>query len=291
MRASSIEHVAVLPSPAFRLDGGAIFGVVPRVLWARDFPPDADNRIVLTTRVLLASGAGRHLLVDPGIGTAWDETFMARYGIEPEGADFEGSLAQLGLKPESITDVVLTHLHFDHLAGCFRGQPGGLEPVFPNARYHVQRRQWEWAQKPSPKDRASYTPEHLDLLRASGRLELQDGPGELAPGFEVFLCDGHTRAQQLCKLRAGGRSWVYGADVFPLAELLRLSWIMAYDIEPLATVEAKLRCLEACRQDDAFLILGHDTRFLGGQVREGKRHAELLDPVPANAGVEVLYAG
>lgn len=284
-----MKLLAVLPSPTFHLDGGAMFGIVPKPLWQKSCPSDGDNRIAMTTHTLLVVSRDRRILVDPGIGTAWDDTLLMRYGIEPTSSGVDSLLEPFGLDTEMITDVVLTHLHFDHVGGCFCGKPDALKLEFPKARHHVQRAQWEWAHRPSLKDRGSYIPAHLDALETSGRLVLADGPGELVDGVTLQCYDGHTRAQQLCRVEAGGQVWYYGGDVIPVMEQLRLNWIMAYDIEPLATLRSKQSFLDTCLTDRASLIFGHDSRWIGGSVKQGGRHVELIEPRSATGRTQVLY--
>jgi len=271
-------ELAFLPAPAFALDGGAMFGIVPRAMWAQQTPPDTLNRIPMTTRCVLVSCGNRHSVIDPGMGRVWDETAIERYGIVQPSISLDSALSEKGLNRTDITDVFLTHLHFDHLGGCFEQEASGaLSLCFPKARHHVQAAQWDWANKPSAKDRGSYFPEWLDALADSGKLELHAGSFDLLPGFHAFPVDGHTPAQQLCRLETADGAWVYGGDLFPLAAHLRMAWVMAYDIEPLKTLEAKQRVLREYLSDDAHLIFGHDVAIAAARLDCSGKHPVPID--------------
>jgi glyoxylase-like metal-dependent hydrolase (beta-lactamase superfamily II) len=256
-----------LPNHTFRLDGGAMFGVVPKALWEKEYPADEANRILMTTRMILIQHpeSGRNLVVDPGIGDVWDEKFTARYAIEEPAQTLDESLAELGLTRDHITDVVLTHLHFDHLAGCLVRAAEGFHLKFPQARHHVQAAHWDYARDPSAKDLGSFTEEHLAILAGSGMLNrIEEQEHQLLPGLQLFRVDGHTPAQQLLRLTTPERTWVYGGDLFPMEAFLRAPWIMAYDLEPLKTLEAKTRVLQRHLSAGEWLILAHDPHTLGG---------------------------
>jgi glyoxylase-like metal-dependent hydrolase (beta-lactamase superfamily II) len=245
-----------------------MFGVVPKALWEKEYPADDANRILMTTRMILIRDLekGRNVVVDPGIGDIWDEKFTDRYAIQEPAQTLDESLAELDLTREHITDVVLTHLHFDHVAGCFtRGAGGDLELKFPNAQHLVQREHWDYAHNPSAKDDGSFTEEHLRLLADSGALQTVEQPDhELLPACRLFRVDGHTPAQQLLRIVMAGRVWVYGGDLFPMEAFLRAPWIMAYDLEPLKTLEAKEQVLRRHLASGEWLILAHDPRTIGG---------------------------
>lgn len=270
-------QIQPFPAHHFRLDGGAIFGVVPKVVWVKDYPVDALNRIALTTRSLLIETCNCRIVVDPGIGDTWDDSFVQRYGIEPP------QNCALPCLPASVTDVFLTHLHFDHLGGCVEWEAKNtLRMRFPKARHHIQKAQWEWARKPSPKDRGSYIQEHLDLLEASGLLQLHEGNWQPATGLFAFPVEGHTPAQQLLRIESADKTYLYGGDLFPLAALLKLPWVMAYDLDPLATLQAKEDCLRKHLSHGECLILGHDTTCAGGTLDLSGRYPTLVPDLPTN---------
>ena len=279
----------VVPASGFRLDGGAMFGIVPKPLWDKTYPTDDLNRIELTTTTLLYRQGERSVLVDPGIGSAWDETFLDRYGVSVQDDALGSALQSEGLSWDSVTDVFLTHLHFDHVGGCFYfNENSELKLRFPNATHHVSRKQWEWGHAPTDKDKGSYIREHLDLLASSGRLALHESGWELMPGFKTFEVDGHTRGQQLCRIEAGERTWVYGGDLFALADHLRPAWVMAYDIEPLETLAAKQAVLREQLSAGEWLILGHDTRIVAGQIDAQGKRPQLSDMLTRTGSVQPL---
>ena len=213
--------VHALDTGTFGLDGGAMFGVVPKPLWSRRVDSDARNRIRLAMRCLLVETGDRLVLVDAGLGHKYDARFADLYAIDHESATLTRSLAAHGVHPTDITDVVLTHLHFDHGGGVTeRGADGRLSLAFPNARHHVQRRHWDAARRPNPREKASFFADNLDPLGASGQLVLADGDGELMPGLRVRVFEGHTDAQQAVLLDAPGGVIAFAADVVPTSHHL-----------------------------------------------------------------------
>ena len=187
----------------FKLDGGAMFGVVPKVFWEQHHPADEKNRIDLDLRCLLVETADRRILVDTGIGDRWDAKKVAVFAIERRPNQLVAELAEAGLTRDSITDVVLTHLHFDHCGGMLSEVDGAFEPTFPQARHWVQRKHWEWAQQPSERDRASFRPDDFRLLQEKGQLQLVDGAQEFMPGVRAVPVNGHTPGQQMVEFEIG----------------------------------------------------------------------------------------
>lgn len=263
-------RLASVMAGTFALDGGAMFGVVPRTSWERHAAPDARNRIRLATRCLLAvDDAGHRVLIDTGMGDRWDAKRSELLAIDaPPGALARG-LATHGLAPADITDVVLTHLHFDHAGGCVRRtETGHLECALPNARWHVQRSQWMWAQAPSERDRASYRRDDFDLLVHCGMLHLVDGACELLPDLELVVSDSHTVGQQLPRFHAGSTHLTFCGDVIPTRAHLRVPWVMAYDLNPLTTLEEKKMILAEALEDDGILFFEHDPDVAACRLRE-----------------------
>jgi len=240
------------------LDGGAMFGSVPKALWSRSHPADEKNRIRLAMRCLLLEGEGRRILVDDGIGDKFEPRFGEIYRIEHGDHTIEGSLAALGLAVEDVTDVVLTHLHFDHAGGSTRRQGEKLLPRLPRARYYVQRRNWENALAPNPRERASYLPDLFLPLEQAGMVTLWDGPATPWPGFEIFTADGHTRGQQLVWIAGGGMALAFVADLIPTASHVRIPFVMGYDVAAIETMEEKRRLLERAVAAGAWICLEHD---------------------------------
>ena len=230
------------------LDGGAMFGVVPRPLWKRRIPPDERNRIPLNMRCLLLEGSDRLVLIDAGVGDKYDEKFADIYAVDQEWADLESSLATAGFGLSDVTDVIITHLHFDHCGGCTRRRGDRLDVTFPNAEHHVQRAHWTWANDPNPREQASFFAENMEPLEASGQLQLVDGAVELLPGIEVIPFFGHTEAQQVVKVSDDERTLVYAADLLPTHHHLAPAWTMGYDVRP-QSMDERLSALRIATND------------------------------------------
>jgi glyoxylase-like metal-dependent hydrolase (beta-lactamase superfamily II) len=259
MREIGRYRLASVLAGRFALDGGAMFGIVPRPLWEKQAPPDSRNRIPLAARCLLAvdSEGPRRILVDVGLGDRWDAKRADIFAIER--CDLDAELARHGVARQDVTDVVLTHLHFDHAGGATRWRPDGrLELAFPNATHHLQRRNWQWAHAPSERDAGSFLPESFEALQHSNRLHLVDGETELFPGFELIVAEGHTVGQQLPRVHGGGSHVTFCGDVIPTRAHIRVSWVMGYDLYPLTTVEEKKVLLAQALEDDGILFFEHD---------------------------------
>jgi glyoxylase-like metal-dependent hydrolase (beta-lactamase superfamily II) len=240
------------------LDGGAMFGSVPKPLWSRTHPADDRNRIRMAMRCLLLEGEGRRILVDDGAGDKLSPKLTDIYGIDHSTFTLERSLAALGLGVGDVTDVVLTHLHFDHAGGSTRSENGVLVPRLPNAMVHVQRRNWENAHRPNPREKASYMSENYDPLEQAGRLRLWDGPQRPWPGIELFTADGHTRGQQLVRVAGGGQVLYFVADLIPTRSHVRIPYVMGYDMAAIETMPEKRALLERAVAERAWICLEHD---------------------------------
>ncbi len=242
----------------FGLDGGAMFGVVPRALWARHMRPDEKNRIRLAARCLLLEGEGRLVLIDAGIGAKGNEKFADIYALDYGHSELHRSLRQAGFCAADVTDVVYTHLHFDHCGGGTEHGPAGPVPTFPNARCHIQRAHWDWARRPNPREAVSFMKENIEPLAQSGQAQLVDGPGRLFPGVDVLVVHGHTEAQQLVKISDEDRTLVFAADLFPTVAHAKAVWSTAYDVRPLLTLEEKARFLEDAVEGGWDVFFEHD---------------------------------
>lgn len=261
----------------FGLDGGAMFGIVPKPLWERRIEPDEKNRIPLHMRCLLLEGEDRVILIDDGLGDKADDKFRSIYAVDQETLNLRSSLDAAGFSIGDITDVVLTHLHFDHCGGSTRRTADGLELTFPNAQFYVQRAHWESAQAPNVREAASFLKENLEPLARSDRLQLVDGPGTLFPGVEVLTMDGHTEAQQLVKISDDERTLVFVADLLPTTAHLREAWIMAYDVQPLVTLEEKRGFLEQAVEEGWDLFFEHDPEVAVGTPARTDRGVEVVE--------------
>lgn len=260
------------------LDGGGMFGVVPRALWERHLPPDERNRVTLAVRCMLVIDGARKILVDVGTGTRWDGKHRDMYGIT-HPSSVETELAKLGLTRDDITDVVLTHLHFDHAAGTTREGHGQPQLAFPNATHHLQRRHWNWAHHPSEKDAGSFRHDDFALLERSGKLHLLEGNTELYPGLELFVSEGHTVGLQLVRLETDDGSLLFCGDLVPTTAHLRASWISAYDLYPLTAIEEKRQLLAQAIEERSRLFLAHDPTVAVCTVRDGGSGAVLVDEI------------
>lgn len=249
--------VHALETGFLRLDGGSMFGSVPKPLWSRLQPPDDRNRIRLAMRCLLLVGHDRVVLVDDGIGAKFAPKLADIYGIEPEPT-LERSLGALGLAAEDVTNVVLTHLHFDHAGGSTRADAGRLVPRLPRARYHVQRRNLENARNPNPRERASYLPENFEPLAEAGVLDVWEGPGAPWPGVEILTADGHTRGQQLVRVAGPEGALYFVADLVPTASHVRIPFVMGYDVAAIETMAEKRAVLERAAAERGWILLEHD---------------------------------
>lgn len=252
-------RVEVVPDTIFRLDGGAMFGVVPRALWSRVCPPDEHNRIRLNMNCLFVETECERILIETGIGEKWSPKQADVYGIERE-RPFAASLKALtGVGPEEITIVVNTHLHFDHAGGNTKlDNEGRAVPAFPNARYFVSRGEHEHAEAPHERDRASYLPSNWRPLEQTGQLELKEADYEIAPGLRMETITGHSRSMQCVRLQSGGRTLFGFADLVPTRAHVPLPWIMGYDLYPVETLEAKKRLLPQAAREDWLCLFYHD---------------------------------
>lgn len=242
----------------FRLDGGAMFGVVPRVMWEKQHPADEHNRIHLALRCLLAESEDRRVLVDTGLGERWDEKGNEIFAIERQPDQLRSQLKEAGVSPDAITDVILTHLHFDHAGGAVRTGEDGLEPSFPHAKYWVQQQQWNWASNPTERDRASFRQEDFQPLADAGVVELIDGVQEILPGVRVVPIHGHTPGQQMVEFHTDAGALVYCGDLIPFASQVHAPWIMGFDLNPLLTLNEKKEFLSRACEDGYILVFEHD---------------------------------
>ncbi len=266
----------------FRLDGGAMFGSVPKVLWEREQPPDEQNRIRLAARLLLLRGDGRVIVVDSGCGDKFSEKELGIYGIESEPSLMAGLTAN-GVKPEDVTDVVLTHLHFDHGGGCTRLDESG-KPVmtFPNARHHVQRANLETATNPNIRERASYLADNIEPIREAGKFVTIDGNEEILPGLRATVSNGHTAGLQVVEVLAEGgvgSPLFFPADLMPTHSHLRVPWTMGYDLHAQWIMDEKAPVLDRCLAENGIIVFEHDPEVGAVRLQMGKRYHEVAERV------------
>lgn len=261
--------VHVLSDGRFALDGGAMFGVVPRALWEKSDAPDEKNRVTLGLNVALIETAGKRILVDTGLGDKWGEKERGLLRIDRSVSLF-GCLAGLGLGPEDIDVVINTHLHFDHAGGNTRQQDGRVVPSFPRARYVVQLGEWEDATRTHERNRASYQEHDYVPLAEARLLDTVQGEVEVAPGVFVMPVGGHTAYHQMVVVESRGETLAIPTDLVPTASHLPLPFITGYDLFPLGTLEAKRRLLRRAFEEQWSLLFYHDPRVAVARIRKDK---------------------
>jgi len=259
--------VHVLKDGRFALDGGALFGVVPRVVWEKSDPPDGKNRVPLALNVALIESAGKRILVDTGIGDKCTEKERAIFAID-RSSSLLSSLAALGLGPEHIDLVINTHLHFDHAGGNTRLEAGRVVATFPRARYVVQLGEWEDATRPHERNRGSYREHDYVPLAEARLLDTVQGEVEVAPGVRVVPVGGHTAYHQMVVVESRGETLAIPTDLVPTASHLPLPYVTGYDLFPLGSLEAKRRLLHRACEEQWSLLFYHDPRVAVARIRK-----------------------
>ena len=252
-------RVEIIPDTEFHLDGGAMFGVIPRNLWARVCPPDDQNRIRMNMNCVFVDTGKEKILIETGIGQKWTSKQSAMYGIDRKQSLPETLREKTGVAHDQITIVVNTHLHFDHAGGNTNWDSSGkLEPTFPNARYFVSRAELQHAEEPSERDRASYLPENWKPLAESGQLETKEANYEVVPGLKMENWPGHNRTMQCWRLRVGTETIFGFADLVPMRAHVKLPWIMGYDLYPVETLESKKKLLPQAVSEGWICLFYHE---------------------------------
>jgi glyoxylase-like metal-dependent hydrolase (beta-lactamase superfamily II) len=270
--------VHVIQDAQFRLDGGAMFGVVPRKLWSQVCPPDDENRIRLNMNCVLVDTGAEKVLIETGIGDKWPAKHAGMYGIERVRPLAETLREQTGVSAEEITIVVNTHLHFDHAGGNTKlASDGNAVATFPKARYFVSRAELDHAENPTERDRASYLPDNWRPLLDAGQLEQKEANYEVVPGLTMETIAGHNRSMQCWRLERDGQTMFGFADLVPTRAHLRLPWIMGYDLYPVETLAAKKRLLPEAAQNKWLCLFYHDADEPVCRLTEGEKE---FVPVP-----------
>lgn len=247
-----------LETGTFGLDGGAMFGIIPKPLWQKNTLADENNRITLGARCLLLESDSKKILVETGMGDHWDAKFMSIYNVDFSSNNLDKSLANYGLKNDDITDVILTHLHFDHTGGSTKLIDGKFVPAFPNAKYHVQKEHFNWALNPTDRDKGSFIPHTFIPLYENGMLNFSDGDSYFDDELQFLTINGHTISQQMLKLSDSSNTFLFCADLIPTMHHIPIPYVMGYDIQPLHTVEEKQKYLKLAVDENWKLIFGHD---------------------------------
>jgi len=254
----------------FKLDGGAMFGVVPKVIWNKLVPANENNLCNWSMRCLLVEIEDRKILIDTGIGNKQSEKFYGHYDLNGDDS-LMGSLASNGISADQITDVLLTHLHFDHCGGAIIKQDDALLPQFPNAIYHLTESHWNHANNPNDRERASFLPENFMLLKELGLLNFVNEGDMIADCIEIKVFNGHTFGMIAPIIHWGSIKLMYMADLIPAAAHIPVNYVMGYDIQPLITMEEKKSLLPWLESEQIWLVFEHDASFCRAQVQQNDR--------------------
>lgn len=255
----------------FSLDGGAMFGIVPKTLWERIYPADELNRIRLGLNSLLIQTGDFNCIVDTGIGPDFDPKLSGLYSVDNDPG-LLGALGVVGLNPEDIDVVINTHLHFDHCGGnTVSGENGGYITAFPRARYVIQKGEWENALRPLVRDSASYLERSFSPLEKEGKLQLVEGDTKICEGLEVVLAPGHTAHHQCVKVESEGQTVFFLGDLVPTSGHIRLPYVMSYDLYPVDTMKNKVRFYQEAMAEDWILAFNHDPEYFFGKISKEKK--------------------
>ena len=263
----------------FSLDGGAMFGIVPKPIWEREAPSDALNRIDMVTRSLLLCSDEKKILIDTGNGTKWEEKYRDIYNIDTSRYNIENSLTKYGFSAEDITDIINTHLHFDHAGGNTKIDDGSIVPTFPNAKYWVTKEHWELANHPSQKDSGSFIEHDWKVLAENGMIETVNGNEPFIKGIDSYITQGHTAGLLHPMISDGTKTLFYGADIFPLAAHISIPWVMAYDVQPVVTMKEKEILLPKMQDEEWILFLEHDPNIQACTVHQDGKHFKMNESV------------
>ncbi|MBL4605737.1 MAG: MBL fold metallo-hydrolase [Flavobacteriaceae bacterium] len=262
----------------FKLDGGAMFGVVPKSIWQRTNPADSNNLISMSMRCMLIEDGNRLILIDTGLGSKQSEKFFGYYYLYGDFS-LDTSLAKFGFHRDDITDVFLTHLHFDHCGGSIQWNKDktGYEPAFKNAKFWSNENHWNWATDPNPREKASFLKENILPMQESGQLNFVDLNPNKQLGFDVLTMDGHTEKQMLPKINYKEKTIVFMADLLPTTGHIPLPYVMGYDTRPLLTIREKEQFLNEAADHEYFLFLEHDSNTELCTVKHTEKGVRLKD--------------
>ncbi len=277
MKLGELELIPLLEG-IFYLDGGAMFGVVPKTMWSKLNPADDKNRIELSMRNLLIKTGKLNILIDTGLGDKIKDKFIEIYNVR-RPKSLRQRLHDLNIKPEDINIVINTHLHFDHCGGntIYNEQQKPI-PAFPKAKYFIQRQEWEDATHPNERTKASYLPENFMPVGEANQLEFVDGDSEIAPGIKLIRTGGHTRGHQMVKIETQGKTAVYWGDLIPTTSHIKIPFVMGYDLYPLDTIDKKKTFLKQAIKENWLLFFEHDPKWTMGYLKEENGDLK-LEPV------------
>ena len=259
----------VVSDGTFRLDGGAMFGTIPKILWERTNPADDRNRILMGLNCLLIRTPTENILVDTGLGNAYDEKFAFLYGVDKSQTELLRSLAAAGVQAADISKVILTHLHFDHGGGnCFQEGNGEFKPTFPNAVYYINQGELAYAKDPDPRSSPSYLPHTWEPLEKRGQVALTSGDEEIASGVTVLPAPGHTPNHQIVTVRSSEMTACFLADLVPMPSHLKTHYVMGFDLDALTAMKNKERVLKQAQAENWLLIFEHSSGVKAGYLTE-----------------------
>ena len=270
--------IKVLETGDFWLDGGAMMGSVPKILWSKTNPCDQINRIQLAMRCLLLDDGKNVVLIETGIGNKNSKKFIEMFNISQDKNALSNTLSNYGYTPDNITHVILTHLHFDHAGGAtIIDDSNNVVPAFPNAKYYVSQSNWEAALNPNPRDRASYLFENYISLKEKNVLNVVDKNCEIINGIETYVVNGHTTGQQLIKISGKNENLVFCSDLIPLKSHIKLPWIMGYDLNASLTLNEKKQFLDLASKHNWILFLYHDPEVAAIKIEKDKKYYKVID--------------
>ena len=259
----------------FGLDGGAMFGIIPKPIWEKKVSADELNRVNMVTRSLLLVSDEKKILIDTGNGTKWEEKYKQIYDINTDQYNIEKSLGKYGFSSEQITDVICTHMHFDHIGGNTKINSGKVVPTFPNAKYWISEENWKLANHPSQKDAGSFIEHDWKVLAENQMIEIIDGREPFIEGIDTIVTHGHTPGLLHPIVSDGSNKLFYGADIFPMVAHIPIPWVMAYDVQPVVTMEEKQKLLQKMEREDWILFFEHDPHIQACTVHKDGKHYKL----------------
>jgi len=258
----------------FRLDGGAMFGIIPKTLWNKIMPSNELNRIQMVTRSLLLVSKDKRILIDTGNGDKWQEKFKNIYEIDTNSVSLKSSLSELGFVPEDITDVICTHLHFDHIGGNTKIEGGKIVPSFPNAKYWMSQVNWDIANSPGEKDQGSFMQDDWAVLADNDMINFVNGTSQFLPNIDIRISNGHTPGMMLPVISDTENTLIYGADLVPTSAHIPLPWVMAYDVQPTVTIKEKKNLYRDAINNDWILFFEHDPDIVACTIQyDGKQYS------------------
>ena len=270
--------LSVLETGRFKLDGGAMFGVVPKSIWSNINPPDSNNMCSWAMRCLLVEDEERLILIDTGIGDKQSEKFFGYYSLSGDNS-IVNAVVDAGYTPEEVTDVILTHLHFDHVGGAVKYNKAKefYEPTFPNATYHTHLKHWNHANNPNPREKASFLVENFACLESSGQLKFSDEFTNLGNHITLNAVNGHTESMFIPRIKMGDDILYFCADLIPSKGHMKVNYVMAYDIEPLKSMQERAAFLEIAHRENARLFFEHDPETAAVSIKRNNRNQVVID--------------